>query len=75
MFNTADKYGIENTPAQDEAAAYLQSILVNFARDPVYGLAEMGFPEYEPTGNNLVQLVKGSSLVSFNASTGYDGAC
>lgn len=60
MFNAANRYGVENTPAQDEAAAYLQSILVNFARDPVHGLAEMGFPKYDPAGKNLVHLVKGS---------------
>lgn len=75
LFNTADKYGVANTPEQDEAATYLQFILVNFARDPIHGLAEMGFLEYDPAGKNLVQLVKGGSLVSFNASTGYDGVC
>ncbi|KAL4961647.1 Alpha/Beta hydrolase protein [Aspergillus stella-maris] len=56
LFNTADKYGIPNTPAQDEAASFLQSILINFARDPDYGLAKMGFPQYDPESRSLVQL-------------------
>ncbi|KAL4911980.1 Alpha/Beta hydrolase protein [Aspergillus aurantiobrunneus] len=75
LLNTADKYGVANTPTQNEAASFLQSILVNFARDPVHGLSRMGFPQYDPAGNSLVQLVKSPALLSFNASTSYDGAC
>ncbi|KAL4907316.1 hypothetical protein BDW74DRAFT_166764 [Aspergillus multicolor] len=56
LFNTADLYGIANTPAQSEAVSFLQSILVNFARDPSHGLTKLGFPQYDPDGDTLVQL-------------------
>ncbi|KAL4928543.1 uncharacterized protein BDV17DRAFT_291468 [Aspergillus undulatus] len=75
LFNTADKNGVANTPEQDEAVSFLQSILVSFAKDPVHGLTKLGFPQYDPEGRSLVQLMKGTTLMSVNASTGYDAAC
>lgn len=76
-------------PAQRRTSQIMQSAWVAFAHDPVAGLDNYGWPQYNATGNTLIEIAKNYynvsaeayanatllPLVTFNNSQTYTEAC
>lgn len=76
-------------PAQRRTSQIMQSAWVAFANDPVSGLNTFGWPQYNETGNTLIQIARNyynvsseaySStnllpLITFNESQTFNGPC
>jgi len=56
VFGTYNNSALPSTPGEIALSKYVQSAWVAFARDPVNGLLNFGWPAYNPTTNSLVQL-------------------
>lgn len=75
VFGTSDLLG-EDTEVEREWGRYMQGAWCAFARDPVNGLSEYGWPIYEPEGQGLVELgLEGEVQARFVGSGSYDGSC
>lgn len=75
VFGTSDLLG-PNTDLEAATSKYMQGAWVAFAKDPINGLSDYGWPIYDPEGSTLVQLgFEGSAEAVIAASGKYDEAC
>ncbi|CAK7236417.1 hypothetical protein SCUCBS95973_009601 [Sporothrix curviconia] len=75
VFGTTDTYA-PNTPEQDQISAYMQKAWVTFARDPVNGLLELGWPHYIEDEDTLVRIGYGNALdIDLVKGDTYDELC
>jgi carboxylesterase type B len=75
IFDTADYRG-PNAELEEETIKYMQGAWVAFAKDPVNGLSNYGWPVYNPEGDTLVQLgYQGNAGAVIAASDKYDETC
>lgn len=74
IFGTSDLRG-GDTEVERETSRYYQGAWVAFAKDPVGGLVDYGWPEYEAEGETLVKLGNGSVEAVFARGDLYDGGC
>ncbi|KAL2288408.1 hypothetical protein FJTKL_03799 [Diaporthe vaccinii] len=57
VFGTASWLtGIQDTPAQASMGAFMRNAWAEFARDPEDGLANLGWPKYDPNADTLARL-------------------
>ncbi|KAI4267685.1 MAG: hypothetical protein LQ337_008235 [Flavoplaca oasis] len=77
VFGTGqDVSGLEDTAAENATSKYMMGAWAAFARDPMSGLNEYGWPSYNETGNTLARLgYNNSATPSFVAPGTYDSAC
>lgn len=55
MFGTASWLtGIQDTPEQASMGAFMRNAWAEFARDPEDGLANLGWPKYDPDGKAVL---------------------
>lgn len=63
VFGTASWLtGIQDTPAQASMGAFMRNAWAEFARDPEDGLANLGWPKYNPDGKAVLDLLCQCSL-------------
>ncbi|KAL1889493.1 hypothetical protein Sste5346_008871 [Sporothrix stenoceras] len=75
VFGTTDTYA-PNTPEQDALSLYMQSAWVAFAKDPVNGLLELGWPHYIENQDTLVRLGYENALdINLVQGDTYDELC
>ena len=74
IFGTSDLRG-GDTETERETSRYYQGAWVAFAKDPVGGLVDYGWPEYEAEGETLVKLGNGSVEAVFARGDAFDGGC
>lgn len=74
VFGTSDLRG-PDTEMEKETSKYYQDAWVAFAKDPVKGLVEFGWPEYDPEGETLIKLGNGSVKAVFAKGDLYDDGC
>ena len=79
VFGTYNSSAFSVAPTTNEIALseYVQSAWVAFARDPVNGLINFGWPTYNPTTSTLVQLGNAGNEtgVVFTTGTAFDSGC
>lgn len=75
IFGTSDLRGAD-TPAEVATSRYYQGAWAAFARDPVEGLKEYGWPTFDPEGKTLVELgLNGSTTAVFADSDAFQAMC
>ncbi|KAI1854333.1 hypothetical protein JX265_012502 [Neoarthrinium moseri] len=77
VFGTGqDVSGVPNSADEDAVSVYMMGAWAAFARDPVQGLAEYGWPSYETSRETLVELALENNLQPvFVDPQVYDAAC
>ncbi|KAL1955878.1 hypothetical protein VTO42DRAFT_8036 [Malbranchea cinnamomea] len=77
LFGTAEPVtGFENTPEQEAFGDNIRHAWSTFARDPVNGLAELGWPKWQTWTRSLVQLgYNNNPEASFTYGVIHDAAC
>ncbi|KAG9663134.1 cholinesterase, partial [Aureobasidium melanogenum] len=77
IFGTAeDVSGLPNSAAEDVVSRYMMKAWATFARDPMRGLEEMGWPKYEPGKKTLGRLAYDNmTRPSFVDPAVYDAKC
>jgi hypothetical protein len=74
--NSGDVSGLEPVAEQDRLTGVMQGAWVAFARDPVGGLEEFGWPRWEEGEETVVRLGYGNSdVVDFVTGEVYSGDC
>jgi carboxylesterase type B len=75
VFGTSPLLG-PDTDVEIETSRYMQDAWVAFAKDPVNGLSEYGWPTYNPEEETLVELgLDGNTQAVFVDGNQYDEAC
>jgi carboxylesterase type B len=75
VFGTSSLLGAD-TEVEKETSKYMQDAWVAFAKDPVNGLSEYGWPTYVAEGETLVQLaLNGNTEAVFTEGLAYDETC
>lgn len=65
-----------NTPRQDDVVRYMQGAWAAFARDPVAGLSEYGWPQFNPNTESLMRLgIEGPPVGDLASAADFDGGC
>lgn len=65
VFGTASWLtGIQDTPAQASMGAFMRNAWAEFARDPEDGLANLGWPKYDPDGKPVLDKLWPALLTS-----------
>lgn len=77
VFGTYNQSTIANATTQEVLfSKQMQGGWVAFAKDPVNGLIEYGWPQYQANGTTLIQLGKNDmALTTFNNSQAYNTGC
>ncbi|KAH8887699.1 alpha/beta-hydrolase [Thozetella sp. PMI_491] len=76
VFGTTNFWYGPDTPEEAAWSKYMQAAWVAFAKDPVNGLTNLGWPRYDPSGNTLARLgINTSTTPDFVPSNIYDRGC
>ncbi|KAH8885202.1 carboxylesterase [Thozetella sp. PMI_491] len=68
--------GVDATPGETALSEYMRAAYAAFARDPVNGLEDYGWPRYDPETESLVQLgYNNETAASFVLGHEFDGSC
>lgn len=74
--NSAAVNGLPNSVAEDETIRLMQRAWATFTRDPVHGLKELGWPEFDPDAASLIRLAYGNEAgATFVRPSVYDATC
>lgn len=75
MIGTSDLRG-PDTPVEIATSKYYQKTWENFARDPIEGSTEYGWPTYDSNGKTLIELgLNGSRGAVFADSDSFQASC
>jgi len=63
VWGTSD-YAGPNTPVESEMSVYMQTAWATFAKNPISGLTNYGWPLYDPSKPTLVNLGDGNATTA-----------
>jgi len=73
---SADVSGLNTTVDQRQLTKLMQKAWAAFSSDPPSGLAQLGWPQFDPNGKTLIQLgLNNSPEANFTYPSDYDAQC